>query len=156
LIGPAIPEIVNLLKDSDSLVREASADALSQFLEQDYCLQDVFPTIISILLSPDADLHTVPVCTRIFARHAFNNFFRDKIVQILICTFDCLYFPDGSRRARGLEVIQVLAEYATFGPILHEIWAIYSFARDILSITRLEDIKFFVEQMQIHGVLKSV
>lgn len=41
----------------------------------------------------------------------FVDFFRDKIVQILIVTFERLYFPDGSRRARGLAVIQVLAEY---------------------------------------------
>jgi hypothetical protein len=104
----------------------------------------------------------------------FVDFFRYKIVQILIVTFECLYFPDGSRRTRGLAVIQVLAEYGrylysrakvvdllnaflvTFAPILHEIWTIYSFARDVLSITRLEDINFFVQQMDIHGLLKSI
>ena len=96
-------------------------------------------------------------------------------MKILIFTFDCLYFLDGSHRTRGLQVIEVLAEYGrclyfsakvvhlltylflvTFAPILHEIWAIYSFAHNVLSITRLEDIKFFVEQMQTYGMLKSI
>jgi len=156
LISRAIPEIVDLLKDKDDSVRRRSADALSQFWKQDYSLQNVFPTINFILLSPEADLYAVSICTRIFASHAFNDFFRHKILQILLVAFDCLYFPDGSRRSRGLKVIQVLAEYATFAPILREIWAIYSFARNFLSITRVEDISFFVEQMHIYGVLKSI
>jgi hypothetical protein len=96
-------------------------------------------------------------------------------VQILIVTFECLYSSDGTRKTRGLQVIEVLAEYGrclylsakvidlltylfsvTFAPILHEIWAIYSFTRNVLSITRLEDIKFFVEQMHTYAVLTSI
>ena len=34
LIGPAIPGIVNLVKDDDQEVRRAGADALSQLSEQ--------------------------------------------------------------------------------------------------------------------------
>ena len=68
------------------------SDATDQAI--DYCLQDVFPFIVSILLSFDPDdasddtlsillpfdsedarAHTVSICTRIFASHAFNGNF---------------------------------------------------------------------------------
>jgi hypothetical protein len=82
LIAPAFPGLVNLLQDSYPDVRQAVGAALLQFSEQrvlihpDYCLQDAFPIIFNILLSFDpADAHTVPICTRIFASHAFNGNF---------------------------------------------------------------------------------
>jgi hypothetical protein len=48
------------------------SDATDQAI--DYCLQDLFPTIVYILLSlGEEDTHAVRICTRIFASHAFNG-----------------------------------------------------------------------------------
>ena len=39
------------------------------------------------------------------------DYFRDKIVKVLMFAFDCLYFEGGARRTRGLSVIEVIADY---------------------------------------------
>ena len=45
---------------------------------------------------------------------------------------------------------------APLQPILHEIWAIYSFTQEFLSNVSLKQKKFFVEQMEFYGILKTL
>lgn len=82
-IGPAILEIVNLLKDSEKFVRQASADALSQFLEQVVPIYLFFGTTLNQHAYKMSSLSSFSVLIQIFILslsvlgffpiHAFNE-----------------------------------------------------------------------------------
>ncbi|KAJ7898730.1 hypothetical protein B0H13DRAFT_2337386 [Mycena leptocephala] len=81
---------------------------------------------------------------------------RDMILEILNLTMKSLYFLDPLHRQRGVYIITVLTKYAIFAPMLHEIWAIYSFTQDFLTNASVEQATTLVNEMALYGILKTL
>ncbi|KAJ7189613.1 hypothetical protein GGX14DRAFT_580530 [Mycena pura] len=75
-------------------------------------------------------------------------------LEILTLTMKSLYSLDPKR---GVCIISVFLKYAVLAPMLHEIWAIYSFTQNFLTSTSVEQTTNLVNDiMAFYGILKTL